>query len=292
MIDKSAIEALQQSAAISTAGTAIACALGDPQMSEDTRGALALPNDFSITDLESYLPCRRRLRGKAMTPVAASFAEYVAAHAETGATVFVDPDQMSATAVLNLGTPDAPGHADNLAIYKPPRTAAYAALLATATGSAMPQMKAAEFVEDWAPMIECLDADGSEIKTSRAVAAIRRMTIESLRKLESEQASLSSTTSTFESVQAKSAEPIPAQIRFTCVPLQGLPPRAFLLRLGVMTGDKAPGIVLRVIKLEEHQESMARDLALQIKAAMEQAASEPEAPPCARLVIGTYQRGT
>jgi len=285
MIDKPAILALQQADAISRAGEQIACALGDARKAEDTRGALALPGDMQLHDLEKFLPQRRRVRGTMSTPHAASFAQYVAMHAEEGATVFVDPPKLSATAVLNLGVPQKPGHGDNTAVFAPPKTAAFQAVLAAVAG-AMTQMKAAEFLEDWAACLVCRDAEGQEIKTPRAVAAIRRMTIEAMRKLESEHASLSASTSTFESVQAKSAEPLPHTIDYTCEPLPGLPQRTFAMRLGVQTGDKAPGILLRVAKMEAHQEAMAEDLAELVTAALKAAQAQCD------LVMGTYQRGT
>lgn len=287
MLDNTAIKAIQQSQAIENAAAATAGALAT--FTNDTRAALALPSDFTVHDLEKYLPTRRRLRGSMQTPVAGSFAEYVIRCAESGATVFVDPKTLTATAVLNLGTPEAPGHADNLAHFAPPKMAAFAALLATATGAAMPQQRAAEWMEDWQDLLICLDAEGKQIQTSRAIAAVRRITIEAMSKRESEAQQLRATTSTFEDIQAKSSEPLPSRIEVKCVPLPGLPVRTFSVRFGILTGEKTPGIVLRIVKLEEHLEQMAIELADLVAGALDSNDRDPK--PAVGVALGTYQRG-
>ncbi len=95
----------------------------------------------------------------------------------------------------------------------------------------------------------------------KAIAAIRKLSIESMRKLESSEQSLSASKSAFESVQATSAEPIPTTIYFDCEPYYGLESRQFVLRLGVLTGGDKPAINLRVVKQELHDEEMANEFA-------------------------------
>jgi uncharacterized protein YfdQ (DUF2303 family) len=299
MITKDAIELLQEPRAIQLAHSSVSHALCSE--ADDTRGVMALPKDFQVHDLENYLVTRRRQRGTVQTPVAASFAAYVSDHSEQGATVFIDPTQMSATAVLNLGTPIAPGHADNTATFTPPQLSAYRAMREVADGTTKSQQRVAEWMEDWQDVITCLDADGQQIATGKAVAAVRRITIEALRRQESEVAQLRATNSTFEDVQAKSTEPIPARLQLKCVPLHGLPQRTFALRLGIVTGDKQPGLVLRIVRLEDHLEGMAKDLEeLVVRELLDVAAENITRPQMVgdaphstgvKTVIGTYRRG-
>lgn len=255
MFDKESIELLQEGAAIQQASNALSLAFDD-------KAVVALPERFTIEDLERHLPNRRRLRGVMNTESLDSFAQYVKDHGEAGATVFVNAESMKAVAVLNLGTPDAPGHADNQAKLAPKRTAAFTALLAHANnaGRGMTQTVASEFLEDWPEHIQCFNEDG-QITLPKAIAAIRKLTIESMRKLESSEQSLSASKSAFESVQATSAEPIPTTIYFKCVPYQDLAERLFVLRLGVLTGNDKPQITLRIVKAELHNEEMAQELA-------------------------------
>lgn len=254
-MDKSAIEAIREADATATTQAAV-----DAAMDVNTLCSIvAAPAGYVLHDLEKSLQTRRRMRGVMRTQSLADFVAFVLSYAQPGGAVFIDPKALEAHAVLNLGTFHEPGHADNLAILKAEPTAAFKALHA-ATASAMTQMVAAEFVEDWSDCVRCFSAPDKLIPTHQAIAAIRKLTIESLRKVESDQQSLRATTSTFEDVQAKSADPLPVQVVFKCQPAVFLAPREFVLRFGVLTGGKEPAIVLRMSKREEHEQAMAEEM--------------------------------
>lgn len=253
MFDKDAIQELAQAESITAARESIDGAVGA------SVATVALPGDFTIHDLEKTLPLRRRARGMMTTSAVQPFAEYVEKHKEPGAAVFVDQDAMTAVAVLNLGTPDKPGHADNIAKMTAKRMAAFTALLAHAGGMALAQAKAAEFLEDWPGYFKFFK-DSTEVTPGQAIAAVRKLTIEAMRKLEATDQQLSATRSAFESVSATSTEPLPTTIYFTCQPYHGLKSRQFVLRLGVQTGGKDPAIVLRIVNKEQHDEEMAAEL--------------------------------
>ena len=255
--------------------TAASAAVNDASV--NLISAAALPDDFKLHDLESYLNYRRRPRGTMSTRFIGPFAEYAIAHADEGATVFVDAGDMTATAVLDLGTVDLPGHADNKAKLTPNKTAAYAALLQITAGPRS-QQDVAEFLEDWADQAKCLNGD-TEIKAPLAIAAVRKITIESAQRVESEAQSLSATRSAFESIKASSQDPLPTTIHFTCPPYADLRERTFVLRLSILTGEKTPKLVLRVQKLETHTEEMANELVARITDAI-----GPELP----VLVGSY----
>lgn len=251
MIDQAAIKELTKADAITAADKAI---------TGQVETLVALPNDFKIHDLENYLFARRRARGTMQTSIVADFAQYAATHKEDGASVFVEAVSMTAIAVLNLGTPAEPGHADNRAQLQLKKTAAYLAMNHHASGQAHKQSAIAEFLEDWADHITCFNDEG-EIGKPKAIAAIRKVTIEAMRKIESSDQNLSASKSAFESVQATSSDPLPTLIYFRCIPYAGLSERQFVMRLGVQTGGDKPAIILRVIKAELHAEEMANELA-------------------------------
>lgn len=274
MFDKDAIKELAQAEAITAAGSAVAAAL------DDGTATVALPSEFTVHDLEKTLPLRRRARGIMTTSSVAPFAEYVDQHKEPGAAVFVDQDAMTAVAVLNLGTPDQPGHADNIAKMVAKRLAAFTALLQHASGSGLAQAKAAEFLEDWPGYFKFFK-DSGEITAGQAIAAVRKLTIEAMRKLEATEQQLSATRSAFESVSATSTEPLPTTIYFNCVPYHGLKDRQFVLRLGVQTSSKDPAIVLRIVNKEQHEEEMAAELATLVDSSL----SESGVP----VMVGKYQ---
>lgn len=255
MFDSEAIKTLAEAESISSANESLDMAIGKDSL----HATLALPSDYTIHDLEKTLANRRRARGTMTTSVLEHFAQYTEAHKEPGASVFVSADDMKAVAVLNLGSPDKPGHADNRAELVAQKTAPFVAMLGV-VGRSLKQQEAAEFLEDWGAYIRCVDEDGGDIEIRRAVGAMRRLTIESARKVESEVGRLSATASALDSVRASSVETIPAFVHFTCDPYIGMGERSFAMRVGILTTDK-PAVVLRVIAMEKHREDMADELA-------------------------------
>lgn len=255
MLDKEAIHSLDTNTAeaIRAASTALL-------MDGDAMALAAMPEHFKIHDLEKYLPYRRRARGKMETQSIEDFAQYVARQKLPGAAVFIHTDNMTAVAILNLGTAADPGHADDRAVFEANPTAAYRAMTGVAYGGSITQQRAAEFLEDWAMYISCYH-DGEFIHTSKAIAAVREITIEGLRKIGATEGQLSASRTTFEEVKASGKEQIPTLIEFSCEPYAGLDSRCFRIRLGIQTGGDKPSLVLRIVKQEEHQESMGRELA-------------------------------
>lgn len=258
MFTKEAIELLSKAEAIRAADEAIG---------NICDRAVALPNDFALHDLEKYQASRSRLRGAMTTSVLADFAQYVKENKEPGARVFVNQTDMNAHAVLNIGTTELPGHADNTATFKLQATAAYRAMLAIATGHGLTQKAVAEFLEDWFLNVTC-SREGVDMTTTRALTGIRGITIEKMAKAASEEQQLSATRSAFESVKVEGLD-IPTHIQFRTEPYKGLAVRDFNLRLGVLTGDKVPSITLRIVKAEEHAEQMAAELANLVRGAID-----------------------
>ena len=252
MFDKEAIVHLQEAESISAAYTSL-------NGSHHSDAIVALPSDYKLHNVEQYKPLRRRARGTMETSAIDAFTNYVNTHAEQGAAVFVNAEGMTATAVLNLGTPEEPGHADNRAKLTLKRTAAYHALSRMTTGTSHKQATIAEFLEDWPEYIKCHN-DAGEITLPKAIAAIRKLSIESIRKLENSEQQLSASRSAFESVQATSVDPLPTTILFDCQPYADLKVRTFALRLNVQTGGDKPTITLRIAKVEQHAEDMANEL--------------------------------
>lgn len=272
MFTKEAIDAL-------TLAESITAARGSVQLAQPHgHGVVSLPSDFKITDLEPYLPRRRRARGTMTTNTLSAFAAYVRQHNNSGA-VFVKAEDMSATAVLNMGGPTDPGHCDNLATLQLRKTAAYIAL-GQHTDSPKGQQAIAEFLEDWAGSATCFN-DNVLIPDRQAIAAIRKLTIEAINKRESGVQSLSAERTEFESVTARSADTIPTLIYFDCRPYAELERRTFILRLSILTGGKDPMIVLRIVKAEEHREQMGAEFSGLVQQAL-------DIEPPISVMLGSY----
>lgn len=277
MLDKSAIQEIAMSQAVTAVGTEVGNSMSQ------RRGALVIPESFKLNDLETFLPNRRRQRGIMATTSVADFTKYADKNKEEGAAIFIEAETMKAVAVLNLGTAEKPGHADNLAWLELKKTAAFKAL-STINGAPMKQQQAAEFMEDWAQNIACLH-DAEALDTSKAIAAVRSITVEAARKLEVETKQLSASRSAFDSVQASSKVfTLPTEIRFTCLPYQNLAQRTFAMRLSIVTSNDVASVILRIIKLEEHEELMAQELAALIEQSI-------EADSGVSVMLGKYNAG-
>lgn len=257
MFDKEAVDALRLAEEIAQVRESISSAI------TMEHAIVAAPNHFTLHDVEKHMEHRRRARGVMNTSTLAAFSGYTKDHAEDGATVFVDSDNLCAVAVLNLGNSKKAGQCDNVAKLTPKMTAAYQALLKVAQGNHLSQTVAAEFFEDWVGNATFYQDEGT-VPASKAIAALRKITIDAMRKMESSENQLSASKSTFENIQATSTEPLPTTIYFTCVPYQDLTERTFVLRLSVLTSGDKPTVTLRIVKKEEHDEEMANELAQKI----------------------------
>ncbi|MCO1336640.1 YfdQ family protein [Microbulbifer sp. OS29] len=252
-MDQSAVKEIQKSQAIAT----IDAAIHGKQLEKPV---LAAPADFKLHNLEGYLPGRTRFRGAMRTIVLLDFISYSLDHRkDNDSACFVDPASMSAETIFNLGTDAKPGHADFSAKVNLVKTAEYKALL-DINGHKLSQKQLAEFLEDYAENIVCYSPAGEVIPITEAVAAVRRLTIESSRKEDYEVQEFKSSRSDLENIEARSEKVLPAGFKFECTPYNDLSLRTFDLRLSVITGREAPALSVRIKRLESVQEDMGREL--------------------------------
>lgn len=239
----------------------------------------------TVCSIEHLQEGRSRYRGKFATQNLTAFADYVVATVEnnaprTPAAGFIDPDHASAVAYFNLGDQEHPGHGDNTAALTLKPTAAYAALLAT-TQRALDQRTLHDFLEDWRDntfaLYDGATDDGKPY--SAALAAVRDITIETARSVNSVERDMGATRSAMESVDAKSKLVLPSGFLFKAVPYEGLQERTFTLRLGVNTGGDKLSLVLRIQQAEAITEAIAKDFRDRLAAKLGAASS---------LTLGTF----
>lgn len=213
--------------------------------------AVAVPANIGIKSLEGFNDGRYRFRGELETASITDFVKYASGYFEPGARCFIDADRMRAISVFNLGTLNAPGHADNKATLSLKRTSAYSALL-NVNSEKKAQKELDEWIEDWADFLIGFDAEGNVIEAKKSAAAVCRITIEANSKADYEDEDFSGKRSVMERVEAKTKDIMPIAFQFKCIPYEGLAERAFKLRLSIITGDR-PILVLRIVQLEVEQ---------------------------------------
>lgn len=230
---------------------AIAAARENQLRTPGGKPAIILGNN--VIDTEHLLAGRTRFRGTYHTNIPSAFAGYI--KGRTDGSIYVDPDNLRATAVLNEGTESNPGHCDWQAQLKLKHTAGYAAILAI-NGKQLSQRDISAWLEDWAPMLSAV-YNGETQPLSKAIAAVRSISFKSKDESTHTVSDFGARQSGLSEIEASSdVGTLPSRIEAHVVPAQGLSSYRIPLRLSVITGDK-PGLVLRVIGLEAIQEAIA-----------------------------------
>jgi len=235
--------------------------LGNPATDLTRGGLIALNNDYTVNDLEEFQNGRNRARGLLKTPSFEDFKSYVlsvepqcnedGAITLTGAPVFVDHKNVSATAILNFMEKGfSQGHCDHTALLQLEPTVVWSKLNALKDRK-LSQRDFAVFLEDWVSVLEITDADGNVIGGAQALAAVRNMKIDSTVSSDHSVGNLSESRSRFEQVEARSKEDFtPAYFKIRNSAYFGLDERLIVLRLIVNTNEDKPTFSIQIVKEE------------------------------------------
>jgi len=246
-MDKSAIEQIQESA---NTPELIA------QLKTDHPVALT-PKSMDLSSLEKYMTNANSYRLTFRTSSIADFCEYNKQFDKKGARCFINPDDMSAETIFDLGTDLEPLHQQNKAQIKLKKTAIFAEI-SKLSGAKLSQQLAAEFIEDWGEFLSVTNNEGNEMELSLAAKSFRDLTIEAARQVNSKVNDFGANMSSMEKIEAQNQSQIPAFISVTCIPFHHMQQRTFIMRVSILTTEK-PQILLRITKLESVEESMAEE---------------------------------
>lgn len=296
-ITEEAIRALVKTEATQASNAALNAAV--PALAG--QGLFVLHSELKTIDLEDRLPLRRRARGTMATEFVAPFAQYAMTHALAGACVFIRPSDMSATALLNFGSNDAPGHCDNKSKLTLKPTASYNALL-DLVNSPHDQRDFSDWLEEWGHMVKIREsyetpaADAGDTPVSpdldlkQCINAVRNVTIKAVQDSESTVGNFSQTRSAAEQIamQAKADTKLPPFLHITFQPYKELQARTFVVRVSSITSRDAPVFKLQVLAYEQHQEEMANEFADAVRAEFDTLATEGRIKP--EVLIGEYTK--
>lgn len=255
-MDQSAIEQIQNSTAAlanEAQSSLNACKLGGVPYT-------LVPQGFKVQELniEKYEPIRRRFSGQMQTKSLDDFCEYSLKNKIEGTICFINGKSMGAKTIINHGDRVSPGHCDDVAHLKLEDTAEYIALKVI-TARSNSQKTLAEFIEEWADHITCLDENSNAIENKKAINSIRKITIEANAISESQTQSFRESRSALESIEAKNDDCRPHFIVFNCQPYRDIAARDFVCRLSIITSEQKPLLNLRIIREETHQEEISQE---------------------------------
>lgn len=240
-----------------------AATIGNPGTDVPT---MLVPAGYKLASLEQYQDAPSRFRGVFSTRSIEDFAAYANEQAEPQ--VFIDIDQMRAAALFDLGTAQAPGHAEHRALLELKRTAPYADLL-EANGNAFGQKDLAHWIEDWHGHIEGESTTGKDLSAKELATAVRKIEIKASSERTHEDGDWNAKRSGMDALDASAGSDTPAFIRFTCIPYEGLKRRTFDLRVSIIADENKPRIKLRITGLEGIQEEIAKEFKEVVSAHMD-----------------------
>jgi uncharacterized protein YfdQ (DUF2303 family) len=220
--------------------------------------AVVLPEGCQIVTLEKWQAGRSRFRGIYSTHSLADFTAYTAGRAIPAAKGFIDQDEMTCTILFNLGDDADPGHADDRAVLRLKASAGYKAAQAI-TGRAMSQKDLSDWIEDWHQYLTAVDEAGQAMGISKAIAAVRTITVKAASESDHTVSETSASRSTMDQIEARSKETLPTSLLFSVVPYEGLTEQQIQLRLSVITSGSQPALKLRWVGEEVQREDIAQE---------------------------------
>jgi len=225
-----------------------------------------------VLSLEPMMAHRARLRGQFETGDLDAFVDYITVRkADAGVPmervmVAIDAAEMRARAIFNVGTAQAPGHADDAASLTLQPTPAYQAILKV-NGARLTQKGLADWLDDWcgyllpfyddAPpqavtpaSVPILSVDAT---TRNAIRAVRNITVRKASEANNEIGNLKARVSTLSTIDARSdAQKLPSGFVAYTQLYDWLPLMELRLALSLST-DETPTLALRIVQLAEAQ---------------------------------------
>mgnify|MGYP005851356125 CR=1 FL=1 len=248
-MDRSAIEALQE-----------LLALG-PRVADTDYPVAVLPSSMSVTTLEKHQAHPFRMRAQILTKRIAEFTNYVIDAGNQDTVVFVQPDGRAAVAVMDFGNTDEPGWQEHSVILNLDLSPEMQALENLIAATPLTQRQLIEFIEDWHEIIGAEAAGGGEMTANKAIAAIRSVTIEGVRKATKEEADFEASVSALEKVSASSNNgALPGTLRVSCPYLRELTVQQFEVRLSILTTQDTPMFNARIVGLDRIQKEAADEV--------------------------------
>lgn len=217
-----------------------------------------IPDDMSLKSLEPQHENRFSFRASFKTSVIDDFVNYAmdSVNPEYINRCYIDPESMAASIIFDVGTMEKPKHGNHKANVRLEKTAPFKALL-DVDGEPMTQKRVSDWIEDNDEFIQVFDTVGTPMKASAAAAAVRRMTVEAIQKIESEVSDFGQSMSAMDEISVRAENQQPAAIKFNCIPYVGLSERTFEMRISARSSGREPVLILSIRSLEIVKEQMA-----------------------------------
>lgn len=205
----------------------------EPLPSELTQSPLiALPGDVKLHSLEPFQATPNRFRGTFKTKYIESFLAYCHHNMNEGSQFYIDPDDMSAVAIMDAYVSDAPGWASHCAELELERSPDFKALESLQSGRAIDQNALIDFIQDWQDRI-VFHAGEESYSPQQVIQNVRRLKLNKRSEKTADTESFREARSAMEQVELDTAESrkMPSVMVFESTPYHGLPARQIVCAL-------------------------------------------------------------
>ncbi len=251
MFDKSAIISIRDMAVAELSNTLL-------EKSCDHQN-IVVPNDYKVIGLENYQDAPYRFRGKFSTTLLAEFAAYINACGTIDSGIFVDPEQVLASAVINMGSDTQPMWGDHKAALSLKKLPEFVSVLER-NGMALSQQDLVDFCEDQRECIQFIDASRNNLDFSASINAIRRLTISATQNNEFAVGNFNASHSSMDAIEVKAAgAEIPLGFIFNCIPYDGFSARPLLCQFRASTDVKTVTLRYRVGRLDNEINKISQE---------------------------------
>jgi uncharacterized protein YfdQ (DUF2303 family) len=209
-------------------------------------GVAILPKDMTLASLEPFERYPRSHTGTYQSNHAEDFLAYIAANADQGNNphVFFTDDnlgQLTATAVFDFGSTEAPAWRNHRATFTASPTDAYTALLAI-SGKPATQKALLDFIDDHGDRCAFNRPDGSALAPDLARNEFANLTAEKIRTLKSTREDFNRQLSAIEKLTLGNS--LPNRLTFVCAPWDGF--SAHAIRARISADDSGSGLLLNL----------------------------------------------
>ncbi|UOA08355.1 DUF2303 family protein [Methylobacter sp. S3L5C] len=193
------------------------------------------------------------------TEFLADFIQYISKHADEESTLFINPDNMSAKAIIDLGTTSNPkwGHHTALAALK--KIPAYKQLLEV-NDFFFAQQAFIDFAEDHKDNIAFIDIGGGLLGHDTTIKTLRTLKVTANREADQTVGNYAATRSALESIEVTAGnQQLPYGFIFTTIPYSGFEPVKLTAQLRSINDDKSIRLKFRIKQLEVIKAAIAEE---------------------------------
>ena len=226
------------------------------QLPED---AVIVPDGYRLESLERFNQVPNLFKGTFSTTVLGEFTKYVVQHGNENSAVFIDNEQIKATAIIDQGSHEEPQwgkHRADITLLKPP---AYQSLLRF-NNQLLTQQDFIDFAGDWGDNITFVFDDDSKQSVDKVIKLLRKVKVGFNSTREQEVNANSSSKSALESIEIKAGnDPLPIGFVFTTLAYESIQLINFECQLRATSDDKGVKFKFRVNQLDAINERISNE---------------------------------